>query len=319
MAVESFLSFYTYYTLSFTLAFFLRRYAFVMVLIFGWQLLGYGWIVGGSASDSDYFFFLPLVAMGGAAIGYYVSTVLNLRRAIFIKHFDHYDLSVPIMFIVMVMTLCVLAIWETVGTFSAPAKYLVTFFAYVIMLPIFYLVTRRLVVWAFWDDATQLESYSDHAAAKFYVAWGTYLLTETLVFVIFEWALPYVWPFWWAVFAFGLHLVIFATMTMFIVHDVGEMPYKIIRNKMVAHLKSTRLNNLISVDHFTSADNFIGRALHASSAMEMELLGAMERGQPSVSAARSKTTRTGRPASASAGSSSFSAGAGVKMQSNPVP
>jgi hypothetical protein len=239
MAAEQFLSFYSYYIVGFMWGLFLRRWAsplFVLLVI--WHYWIYGAIVGPEKfALGEFQFFLPLTVLFGVTIGYLLSSLLNLRRLIFWKEWDAYGFWLPLVLVEFILFHLVLGLWESTGTVARPLSYLLTFLAYLLMIPFFYFVTREFMVWAYWDPAKKQLSTEDNAAGRYHLFWSIFQLSATLIFLVFEWILPDVWPFWFALAATGFHVVLYVMINLFVISGVGQVPYKQMRSAVTSQLR----------------------------------------------------------------------------------
>lgn len=247
MAADQFLSFYTYYTVGFLWALFLRRFASpTFALLVVWHYWIYGTIVGPERfSSGDFHFFLPLTALFGLSMGYMLASLVNLRRLIFWKEWDVYGWWLPLVLFEFILLHLVLALWESTGTVARPLSYLLTFLAYALLIPFFYFVTREFDVWAYWNATKQELSTDDHAAARFHLYWAEFHLSATLIFLVFEWILPDAWPFWFALASVVFHILLYVMISLFVVGGAGQIPYKHGRKFVVTELRKRTPANVL--------------------------------------------------------------------------
>jgi hypothetical protein len=240
MAAEQFLSYHTYYLASFMYGLFMRRWAFpTVLLVLFWHYLIYGLIVGQDRfKDAEFHYWLPITSLLGITMGYLLSGLVNLRRVIFWKQFDLYGCWILVVLLEFTIFHGVFAIWETSGWVVRPASYLVTFAAFLVLIPLAYFFTSGSTVWAYWDNEKNKLSFADRAAVKFHSYWALYQLSGTLIFTVVQWSSPSVWPFWIALGTFVFHIAMWFLISLFIINDntSAQQKYKKMRSELSAHI-----------------------------------------------------------------------------------
>jgi hypothetical protein len=237
--MEPFLSYFSYYMVPFMWGLFFRRWAVPLVLIaLVWHHTLYRAAVYSRLPDVNFDFWMPITAGMGVTMGYLLASLMNLRRLIFWKEFDKYGCWMPYVVLQQFIMLMVFFIWELTGLFVRPINFLITFLAFVVLIPLWYFMGSGSTVWAFWDAEKNSPSYADKAAVKFHLVWGLFQLSGTLIFTVVEWSSPDVWPFWIAIGTFVFHIVLWFMLSLFIINKNSEAheQYKKMRRELSKHL-----------------------------------------------------------------------------------
>jgi hypothetical protein len=233
--VELFLSYKTYYTVGLLWGLFLKHFpAPVFVLGFIWHHAIYRTLVGTvRASDPEFNYYLPLTLTLGVAIGYSISSMLKLRRLVFMKRIDVYLKSVALALLMALTFHATCGIWESTSFFQNPVNYLVTGLMDVMLVTIWSFLMRGQNVWGYRDPTTGATKYSDAACQKFFVILGLFLLSADLVFAALEWSFPGLKTFLVAIIVFTIHLVMHALISTVHKEHLSDPPHKIVRNAFI--------------------------------------------------------------------------------------
>lgn len=202
------LTYFTYYVAPLMVALFTKGFhkpAFWIITVFHFIL--YYLIFGrGGANATEYHLYLPLIAIFGLLNGVVVSKRLNLRRPIFKLHWQNFGFWVPFAILQLAAALAILVFWEMNDAFPRPWGGIITFFAYVLIIPLFHFMSRGFDVWSYYCQATRSVKSDDNSCRIFYSVWGLFQLSAVLIFGIFDWAWPNVWGLWVALGVAALHL-----------------------------------------------------------------------------------------------------------------
>lgn len=204
------LSYFSYYAIGLILSLYLRRFFspifFIVVLfhhIFWFLIWGRG-----SLSKIEFALWMPLTAMFGVLIGYWLAELLNTRRLLFIKHVHRYSWWFTQALLELILLFAILAFWEVTAVFTRPWNFIATFLAYFFIIPLLYFANRRSNIWDYIGTDGQAHR-DDYAAEVFHFYFYLFLMGTVLVFGIVEWvdSDSDFWQFWIALIVFGAHLL----------------------------------------------------------------------------------------------------------------
>lgn len=217
MAAELFLSYFSYYSAGLLWGLYIRRFLFpIFCIVLIWHGFIYRAILGATnnaterLSSKEYGYWLPLTAIMGIYSGYTLTKVRNFKRVVFSTNWDEYGCWLPIILLNFMSMHGVLFIWDTTGTFDPPVNYWVTFALQLVLMALWYLITRIFTVWGYAKKLGNetIVAFDDFAAEKFRIGEMVLVVTTTLIFAIFQGAFPNLWPFWLVLAVFGFHLLV---------------------------------------------------------------------------------------------------------------
>lgn len=201
------LSHFSFYTIGFLWGLFFRRFWFPACVIETFHLIFFAMIWGlRGLSNAQYLLQLPLSALFGLLIGYWLAEAVNLRQLVFLKRFARFGLWIPLVLCELIILHATLVLWELNELLGVPLNYVFTFILYALEIVVFYFVNRYSDVWEYMGPDGP--SRDDYAAELFHVLWGIFQLLQILVFLAIQWSAPSFNPFWISLIVFGVQSLI---------------------------------------------------------------------------------------------------------------
>lgn len=226
--------YFSYYNTAFILGLFTHtKYAPLCVV-----LLWHFWVYNLIALDSttfEYVYLMSFIGLAGVLMGYNVAALRELRALIFFKdaapHWAFVAFSMGEFALFMGLNL----IWSMTSSFHPPINYLVVFFMAIMMVLLFYFITRNWDGWSTKDNSAPRQFW-DGSAGLFYAMFGLFYLSSILIFMIWQWSAPNFWPFWIALSVFFWHLLLYFMLDSCILTDMAQRPWKQVMRELGDHM-----------------------------------------------------------------------------------